>query len=150
MNVQATAKYIHMSPRQTRLVVDLIRGLSIVEAQKQLQFSRKAAAEPVLKVLNSAIANAQNNFNLDTTGYTVVVASVSEGPTIHRFMPRAQGRAAAIRKRLSHITVAVGPKAKKGDVEKVVETKVEEKKPVAKKTTPKAKKETANKVETKS
>jgi len=139
MKVHAKARFIRISPRKTRLVIDLIRGKSIDEARRELQFSRKAAAEPVLKVLNSAIANAENNFKLDTSNFRVIEAFVDEGPTIHRSIPRAQGRATPIRKRMSHITVAVGTKddlksSSKKVEKKVEEKKVEEKKPVVKKT----------------
>ncbi|RMD51782.1 50S ribosomal protein L22 [Candidatus Parcubacteria bacterium] len=109
MKVKATAKYIRMSPRKVRLVVDLVRGLPIEDAKKQLMFSRKAAAKPVLKVLNSAVANAENNFSLNTEDYIVAEAYVDQGPTIKRYRPRAHGRAALIRKRMSHITIVVGP-----------------------------------------
>ncbi len=116
MKVQAKARFIRISPRKTRLLVNLIRGMEIEQARAQLKVSQKMAAVPVLKCLNSAIANAQNNFNQDVSNYKVVEAFVDEGPTIARFRPRAHGRAAAIRKRVSHITIAVGD-----DVEKVVE-----------------------------
>ena len=116
MKVQAKARFIRISPRKTRLLVNLIRGMEIEQARAQLKVSQKMAAVPVLKCLNSAIANAQNNFNQDVSNYKVVEAFVDEGPTIARFRPRAHGRAAAIRKRVSHITIAVGD-----DVEKVAE-----------------------------
>lgn len=138
MEAQARAKYIHMSPRKTRLVVDLVRGLPIDEARRQLLFSKKLAAKPTLKVLESAIANAKNNLGYDVKDFKVVTAFVDEGPTIHRYKPRAHGRAFAIRKRMSHITIAVGDG--KG-VEKIEKKEKEEKekavakKPVAKKTT---------------
>jgi len=109
MEVQATAKYIHMSPRKVRLVADMVRGLVIAEAQKQLQFSQKLAAKPVLKVLNSAIANAKNNNSLDVDGYKISTITIDDGPTIKRFRPRAHGRSAPIRKRTSHITIKIGP-----------------------------------------
>lgn len=135
MKVHATAKYIRISPRKTRLVVDLVRGMAIEEARAQLKFSAKNAAKPVLKVLNSAIANAENNLGLDVSNFRVVEAYVNEGPTIHRFMPRAQGRATALRKRMSHITIAVGDEAEVVEKPEAVEVekKVEEKKPAAKK-----------------
>ena len=117
-----------MSPRKTRLVVDLVRGLSIADARAQLQFSKKAAAKPVLKVLNSAVANAENNHSQDTSAFFVTTAFVDEGPTIKRYRPRAHGRSAPIRKRMSHITIVVGPKD-----EPASEPKKEEKKPEAKK-----------------
>lgn len=133
MNTKATAKFIRISPRKVRLVVDLVRGLSIEEARNQLTFSSKLAAKPVLKVLNSAVANAENNENVDTTAFVIKEAFVDEGPTIKRFTPRAQGRATMIRKRMSHITISVGPgeSSKKEKVEK--EATQVEKKPKTKK-----------------
>jgi len=116
MQVSATAKYIHTSPRKVRLVADLIRGKSIVEARNQLTFSKKAAAKLVLKALNSAVANAEHNNSADTSDYIVSEIRIDEAPTIKRFRPRARGAAFAIRKRTCHIKVTVGPKA--GAVEK--------------------------------
>ena len=136
MNVKATAKYVRMSPRKTRLVVDLVRGMSVAAARHQLQFSQKAAAKPVLKVLNSAVANAQNNNSLDTTDFIVTAAFVDEGPTFYRHRPRAQGRSAPIRKRMSHITIEVGSpdvSNKKATEAVQKEEKQEEKKSVTKK-----------------
>lgn len=123
MQVKATAKFIHMSPRKTRLVVDLVRGLPIEDARRQLMFSKKAAAKPVLKTLNSAIANARNNFDIDTEKLFVSLASVNEGPTIKRFAPRARGTAATIRYRMSHITIGVDVKEEKGKAKKAVVAK---------------------------
>ena len=146
MKVSATAKYVRMSPRKTRLLVDLVRGMSIIEARHQLQFSPKAASKPVLKVLNSAIANAQNNHSLDTTNFVVTAAFVNEGPTFYRYRPRAHGRSAPIRKRMSHITVEVGlpgeqePMTGEKTDEKGKEEVSAKKKPTAKKP---AKKKTA-------
>ncbi len=130
MKVQAKARFIRISPRKTRLLVNLIRGMEIEEARAQLKVSQKLAAKPVLKCLNSAVANAQNNFNQDVSKYKVVEAFVDEGPTIARFRPRAHGRAAAIRKRVSHITIAVGDDV--NEVAKAPEVAKEEK-PAAKK-----------------
>ncbi len=113
MEAIAHAKHIRIAPRKTRLVVGLIRGLAISEARKQLVLSRKAAATPVLKALNSAVANAENNLKVDTTDFVVTRAFVNEGVKIKRFTPRAQGRATPIRLRSSHITIAVGPKTVK-------------------------------------
>jgi large subunit ribosomal protein L22 len=92
---------------KTRRVVDLIRGLPAAEAQAVLAFAPQAAAEPVGKVLASAVANAANNFSLDPRTLVVSEAFVDEGPTIKRFRPRAQGRAYRIRKRTSHVTIVV-------------------------------------------
>ena len=134
MKVHAKAKYIRISPRKTRLVVDLIRGLSIEEARGQLKFSLKAAARPVLKTLNSAIANAEHNEKAKLADLVIAEAYVDEGPTFHRYTPRAHGRATKVRKRMSHITIVVsdGKEAAPKKEEQKEEKKVE-KKPAAKK-----------------
>ncbi|MBT4857015.1 50S ribosomal protein L22 [Candidatus Uhrbacteria bacterium] len=119
MNVKATAKYIRVSPRKARLVVDLVRGMEVEMARHQLLFSKKNAAEPVLKALNSAMANAKNNNKLDTTGFVITAATVDDGPTFYRHRPRAHGRSAPIRKRMSHIMIEVG--APEGEGVKEVE-----------------------------
>jgi large subunit ribosomal protein L22 len=113
MNVKATAKFVRISPQKTRLVVGLIRSLPVEVARQQLQFSKKEAAQAVLKVLDSALANARHNFGLDVSGFYVNQAFSDEGPKIHRYRARARGSAAPIRKRMSHITIAVGPKGEK-------------------------------------
>ena len=99
---RAIAKYVRISSRKVKVVIDLIRGKSVAEAKAILAFTPKAASEPVLKVLNSAVANAENN--LDMSADQLFVAA-NQGPTLKRFRPRAQGRASRIRKRTSHITV---------------------------------------------
>ena len=108
MQTYATAKYIRMSPTKVRQVVDLIRSKDVQEARRILTFNPRAAGRPVLKVLESAIANAENNLNLDPDELVVSKAWVDEGPTLRRWRPRARGRATRIRKRTSHITVYVG------------------------------------------
>ena len=108
MHTHATARYIRMSPTKVRQVVDLIRWKDINEARRILTFTPRAAGRPVLKVLESAIANAENNFNLDPDELFVSKAFVDEGPILKRWRPRARGRATRIRKRTSHITVFVG------------------------------------------
>lgn len=105
MEVKATARHLHMSPQKVRLVVDVIRGKRVKEAQAQLQFMKKAAAMPVLKLLNSAVANASHNFKLDTSLLVVKAITADGGPIIHRWMPRAQGRATPIRKRTTHVAI---------------------------------------------
>ncbi|MBA9001298.1 MULTISPECIES: 50S ribosomal protein L22 [Thermomonospora] len=107
MEARAQARFIRVTPRKARRVVDLIRGLPAAEAQAVLRFAPQAASEPVGKVLASAIANAEHNFNLATDSLVVSRAWVDEGPTLKRFRPRAQGRAYRINKRTSHITVVV-------------------------------------------
>ncbi len=108
MNTHATARYIRMSPTKVRQVVDLIRHKDVQEARRILTFSQRAAGRPVLKVLESAIANAENNFNLDPEELMVTKAYVDAGPTLRRWRPRARGRITRVRKRTSHITIAVG------------------------------------------
>ncbi len=124
MEVKAKARHIHISSRKVRLVVDVIRGKRVREAQTQLQFMKKAAALPVLKLLNSAIANATHNFQLDEQKLFVKTIAADEGPTLHRSMPRAHGRAAPIRKRSTHISIVLEekePRVKK--VKAVAQTK---------------------------
>jgi large subunit ribosomal protein L22 len=111
---KATARYVRMSPNKTRRVIDLIRGLPALEARAVVKFDAHAASEPVGKVLDSAIANAEHlahvrSQRLDSDGLFVAEAFVDEGPTLKRFRPRAQGRAYRIRKRTSHITIVVEP-----------------------------------------
>jgi large subunit ribosomal protein L22 len=103
----ATARYVRMTPMKCRRVIDLVRGLPVQEALDILRFAPQAASEPVGKVLASAVANAENNQDLDRRNLFVSSAYVDEGPTLKRFRPRAQGRAYRIRKRTSHITVVV-------------------------------------------
>jgi large subunit ribosomal protein L22 len=107
--VKATAKYVRVSPTKVRQLTRLIAGQHVDEAKRILQFADKGAAEPLLKVLNSAIANAENNDDLDPDELYVDQAFADEGPTLKRYQPRALGRAYRIRKRTSHITVVVAP-----------------------------------------
>jgi large subunit ribosomal protein L22 len=107
MEARAVAKYIRMSSQKVRLVVDLVRGKKVGEAQKILLFTRKYAADPVSKVLNSALANAKQNPNIDENILYVKEIYVDQGPSLKRWRARAQGRAAAIKKRMSHITVVL-------------------------------------------
>ena len=107
MEARAQARFVRVTPMKARRVVDLIRGLPAVQAQAVLQFAPQGASEPVGKVLDSAIANAANNHNMDASTLYVSKAYVDEGPTMKRFRPRAQGRAYRIKKRTSHITVVV-------------------------------------------
>ena len=116
---KATARYVRMSPTKVRRVVDLIRGLPASDAQAVVKFDAHAASEPVGKVLDSAIANAEHlahvrSQRLDPEDLFVTEAFVDEGPTLKRFRPRAQGRAYRIRKRTSHITIVVAPEGQEG------------------------------------
>jgi large subunit ribosomal protein L22 len=104
---KATLRYLRTSPYKVREVLGLIRGLEVEEAQRVLRFSDRGPARDVLKVLNSAVANADHTLNLPADELYVSVAFADEGPTIKRWRPRARGRATRIRKRTSHITVVV-------------------------------------------
>jgi large subunit ribosomal protein L22 len=107
----ASARFVRITPMKARRVVDMVRGLPVEEASALLRFAPQAAAETVLKVLDSAVANATTTEGLDERELVVSVAMVDEGPTMKRFRPRAQGRATRINKRTSHITLAVQPAA---------------------------------------
>lgn len=102
---RAVAKYIRISPYKVRIVLDTIRGKSYEEAVALLTYSKNGAAEAVLKVLNSAAANAENNLNMSKRDLFVAETYADQGPTLKRIQPRAQGRAFSILKRTSHITV---------------------------------------------
>lgn len=107
MEARAIARYVRVSPRKARLVVDLIRGKSVEEAAAILKFTPRAAAEIVEKVLMSATANAEKNLKIKRDDLYIASAFVDEGPTLKRVRPRAQGRAFRINKRTSHVTVVV-------------------------------------------
>jgi large subunit ribosomal protein L22 len=107
MEARAVARYVRVSPRKARLVVDLIRGKNIDDARAILRFSPQAASEVVEKVLNSAVANAERNLHIKSDDLIVGTTFVDEGPTLKRIQPRAMGRAFRINKRTSHITVVV-------------------------------------------
>ncbi len=115
MKVRAQAKYIRQSPYKVRRVLDLVRGLPVSEAEQILSFTQRRAAEPVAKVLRSAVANAEHNFALDADELVVAEAYADEGPTLKRYRPRARGRATRIRKRTSHITIVVADRSEEED-----------------------------------
>jgi large subunit ribosomal protein L22 len=103
----AKARFVRVSPRKARRVIDLVRGRSVEDALEILRWAPQAASEPVAKVIASAAANAQNNNGLDPATLVVATVYADEGPTAKRIRPRAQGRAFRIRRRTSHITVVV-------------------------------------------
>ena len=105
VTVRARAKYVRCAPRKARLVVDHIRGKQVDEARAILLHTPRAASRDVLKLLESAIANAENNHELVADELRVGKAYVDEGPTLKRYRPRALGRATSIRKRTSHLTI---------------------------------------------
>jgi large subunit ribosomal protein L22 len=107
MEAKSVARFVRMSPQKARLVVDLIRGKKVEDAQNILKFTRKYAAGVVEKVLKSAVANAKQNPNIDETILFVKEIYVDQGPSLKRWRARAQGRAASIKKRMSHVTVVL-------------------------------------------
>ncbi|EHO53338.1 50S ribosomal protein L22 [Lentilactobacillus kisonensis] len=109
-SAKATAKTVRIAARKVRLVVDLIRGKSVAEATAILDFTPRGASPVVSKVLKSAVANAENNFDLDSENLFISEAFVNEGATLKRFRPRAKGSASPINKRTSHITIVVSEK----------------------------------------
>ncbi len=109
LEVKAIARYIRMSPHKVRRVLDQIRGRSYREALIILEFMPYRACEPILKVLRSAVANAEHNDGLDPSTLVISSAFADQGPKLRRFRPRAQGRAYQIHRPTCHITVAVAP-----------------------------------------
>ncbi len=107
MKAHATARYVRQSPFKVRRVLDLVRGLPVDEARVVLEFTNRRATEPIMKTLNSAVANAEHNLALDADELFVAEAYADEGPTLKRYRPRARGRATQIRKRTCHITIVV-------------------------------------------
>ncbi len=106
--VRAQHRHARMSATKARVVLDLIRGKSVAEARTILQFSERGAADVIIKVLDSAVANAANNNDIPPEELFVATAYADEGPTLKRWRPRARGRATRIRKRTCHITIIVG------------------------------------------
>jgi len=107
---KAHAKFIRIAPRKAMLVADLIRGKQVGEAIAILRHTPKSASPILEKLLNSAIANAEHNYQLDVNKLVISQAFVNQGPTMKRFRPRAMGRASRINKRTSHITLVVSEK----------------------------------------
>lgn len=138
VSVTAKLRYLRIAPRKVRLVADLIRGKSVEKAQTILNFTTKRAAPVLLKLLNQAVANAKNNFQLEEKNLYISKILVDEGPKYKRWMPRARGRAFQIQKKTSHITLTLDTldqKAKEVKKEKKV------KKPLAVKKEPTVKPE---------
>ena len=107
MEARANLKYLRISPRKVKIVLDLIRGKDVATATAILMQTPKAASEPVMKLLKSAAANAENNHGMDPEKLYVSACYANGGPILKRIMPRAQGRAFRINKRTSHITIVV-------------------------------------------
>ncbi len=127
MDIKASAKHVKMSPKKIRLVADLVRGLELGKARDILKFTNKKAVKPILKLIDSAVANAENNYELDKSNLFIKEIMVDEGLTMKRWMPRAYGRATRINKRMSHIRLILGEikdsgvvESKKQEIEKPV------------------------------
>ncbi len=114
MEARAVAKYLRISPRKARQVIDLIRGKDADEAQAILKSTPKKAAELIEKVVNSAVANAENNHDMFFEELYISEAYANEGPTMKRFKERAMGQASPINKRTSHITIVVSDEKEEG------------------------------------
>ncbi len=110
MEARAHLRYARISPRKVSVVLDLIRNQPVDKAMAILQYTKKAACEPLLKLVKSAAANAENNHHMDKNALYVAECFVTPGPTLKRIMPRAQGRAFRILKRTSHVTVVLKEK----------------------------------------
>lgn len=119
MEAKAQVRHLRVTPMKARRVVDVVRGMNVLEAQDVLRFAPQAVSENVLKLVNSAVANARVKSEkagetFDEAKLSIIAAYVDEGPTLKRFRPRAKGRADRLFKRTSHITVVVGEKKKGG------------------------------------
>ena len=110
MEAKAYLRYIRISPRKVQIVADLIRGKDVGTAMAILMQTNKSASEPMIKLLKSAVANAENNFGMDVEKLVVSQVFATPGPILKRMRPRAQGRAYRINKRTSHVTLAVAEK----------------------------------------
>lgn len=126
MEIIAKARYIHMSPKKVRLVLDVIRGMDATEAENQLKFIPKQASRPILKLLNSAVANAKENYNLEKEDLYIKKIRADEGPILRRWAPKAYGRATPIRKRSSHIIVILGEKQERQKSKKSTKALIKE------------------------
>ena len=107
MEAKAVSRFVRVSPRKARIVIDQIRGKSVPAAREILKFTNLGIAETVEKTLNSAVANAEHNHHVRAESLVVKTAFADEGPTLKRIRPRAKGSASRIRKRTSHITIIV-------------------------------------------
>lgn len=107
MEARAKATFVRIAPRKVQIVLDLIRNKPADEAMAILKYTPKAACEPLAKLLKSAMANAENNFDMDMASLYVAECTVSQGPTLKRIRPRAQGRAYRINKKSSHVNIVL-------------------------------------------
>lgn len=111
MESSAILRHLRMSPRKVRLVIDVVRGMPVPAARAQLRFMKKAAAQPVLKLLDSAVANAKQKHELAADALKIASITADGGPVLKRWQPRAMGRATPIRKRTTHVKIILKPLA---------------------------------------
>jgi len=120
MEVKANLKHLRMSPRKARLVIDVIRKMPVLTALDQLKFVNKLAAQPIIKLIRSAIANAENTYSLERDNLYIKEFRSDEGVMLKRWMPRAHGRATSIRKRGCHLSLVLAEIKESGKKEKKV------------------------------
>ncbi len=125
MDVHAFLRSLRISPRKVRLVIDAVRGKSVKDADIRLSLMNKGAALPVLKLLRSAIANAEHNFKMESSSLYIKSITADGGPTLKRSRPRAFGRAAPIRKRTTHLSIVLADRAELADKKSAKSKKVE-------------------------
>ena len=118
MEVKAKLRHYHVAPRKVRLIIDLIRGLDVDRALEQVQSKNKRSVPAIVKLLNSAIANALNNFQLERDNLYIKESFVDQGPVLKRWRPRAHGRAGRVLKKTSHITLILGERVPSDDKKK--------------------------------
>lgn len=121
-DVKAQLNRLRIAPRKVRLVSELIKGLPVTKAVSQLTFSKKRSALPLMKLVNSAISNASNNFKIEKDNLYIKDIRVDEGQAMKRYMPRARGRASVIKKRTSRIQIVLSEKTEKAN--KINKTKI--------------------------
>lgn len=149
MQVKAKLRNLRIAPRKVRLVANLVRGLSVEQAEVQLQYLDKRSATPMLKLIRSAAANAEHNHKLNRNDLFIKSVEVNDGVTLHRWMPRAMGRATPLKKRGSHITLVLDVKEATKLAARKKTTKSEPEAAPAEKTVEKPKKTTTQKTEAK-
>ncbi len=125
MDVHAFLRSLRISPRKVRLVIDAVRGKSVKDADIRLSLMNKGAALPVLKLLRSAIANAEHNFKMESSSLYIKSITADGGPTLKRSRPRAFGRAAPIRKRTTHLSIVLADRAELAEKKSAKSKKVE-------------------------
>lgn len=123
MEIKVKLNNLRIAPRKSRQVVDLVRGKTVAEARAILEFTTKRASDPILKLLNSAVASALNDFKLEESSLCISKITVDEGPKLKRSFPMSRGRAYPIIKRASHIALVLNEKTKNRDNKPIIKSK---------------------------